>query len=485
MKKLPAFEVDKKGLEKILARRGKEFAVLELVQNAFDENVTKVSVTIMAVPKSRGYHLISVTDDSPEGFADLSHAYTLFAESKKKSNATLRGRFNIGEKLVLACCRKAYIITTTGTVTWDGDVRSHSTAHTRVGSVFSGEFRMTREEASASLKALDLLIVPEHIELEVNGKIAFKDSPIHTFTATLPTEIADEEGFLRRTKRTTEIELYHPMHDEDRPHLYELGIPVVETDMPFRVNIMQKVPLNTDRDNVTPAYMKTIKALVLSEAHERISKESARGAWVNEALETGKVDYEAVDTILTARYGENRVVRDPSDPEANKLAASKGFNIIEPRSFNSKQWETIRNSKAVLPAGQVTPSPKPYSDEGDPITALDPDEWTKGMYRFADWATEIVAAALNVRLKLTIVRQKNWAVAATWQNPSNLVINLNSVGERFFEDDPGARQLALLIHEMGHAYSGDHLSEEYHDGLCKLGAKLAEIAVRDPKIITG
>ena len=33
----PAFEVDRKGLAKLLARRGKHFAVLELPQNALDE----------------------------------------------------------------------------------------------------------------------------------------------------------------------------------------------------------------------------------------------------------------------------------------------------------------------------------------------------------------------------------------------------------------------------------------------------------------
>jgi len=39
MKQKPTFEVDKKGLAKILARRGIEFVVLELVQNALDEEL--------------------------------------------------------------------------------------------------------------------------------------------------------------------------------------------------------------------------------------------------------------------------------------------------------------------------------------------------------------------------------------------------------------------------------------------------------------
>jgi len=29
-----------------------------------------------------------------------------------------------------------------------------------------------------------------------------------------------------------------------------------------------------------------------------------------------------------------------------------------------------------------------------------------------------------------------------------------------------------MIHEFGHWYSGDHLSEKYYDGLTKIGAKL-------------
>jgi len=30
----------------------------------------------------------------------------------------------------------------------------------------------------------------------------------------------------------------------------------------------------------------------------------------------------------------------------------------------------------------------------------------------------------------------------------------------------------LIIHEFGHYYSGNHLSEEYYDGLCTVGARL-------------
>jgi hypothetical protein len=39
-------DVDMDGLRKVLERSGKELALYELVQNAWDENVTKVEVTL-------------------------------------------------------------------------------------------------------------------------------------------------------------------------------------------------------------------------------------------------------------------------------------------------------------------------------------------------------------------------------------------------------------------------------------------------------
>jgi hypothetical protein len=114
---LPAFEVSKVGLGKLLARRGgKTRAVAELIQNSWDEAVTRVSVDLTPVAGRRQTHRLVVEDDAPGGFADLSHAYTLFAESVKKNDPTRRGRFNLGEKMVVALCSEAEISSVTGTI---------------------------------------------------------------------------------------------------------------------------------------------------------------------------------------------------------------------------------------------------------------------------------------------------------------------------------------------------------------------------------
>ena len=85
------FEVDKQGLAKILQRKGKQFALFELIQNCWDEpGVNRVSASLEY--QGRNKTRLVVEDDAPEGFKDLSHAFTLFAESAKKANPRQRGR---------------------------------------------------------------------------------------------------------------------------------------------------------------------------------------------------------------------------------------------------------------------------------------------------------------------------------------------------------------------------------------------------------
>jgi DNA topoisomerase VI subunit B len=136
------FEVDKAGLAKILARKGLESAVFELIQNAWDEDgVTTVKVSLESIGHGRAR--LRVEDDAPAGFSDLSHAFTLFAESKKKANPEKRGRFNLGEKLVLAICSEAKIVTTSGLVLDDGRVCAWGVA---VAGIFSMEVKIEPNE---------------------------------------------------------------------------------------------------------------------------------------------------------------------------------------------------------------------------------------------------------------------------------------------------------------------------------------------------
>src|SRR5215510_3469457 len=113
------FDVDRSGLGKQAEQHSRGRLIGELVQNGLDEaGVTQIAVSLALVP-GRPLADLTVEDDSPEGFRDLSHAYTLYAESYKRENPEQRGQFNLGEKMVLAVCESASISTTKGTIVFD------------------------------------------------------------------------------------------------------------------------------------------------------------------------------------------------------------------------------------------------------------------------------------------------------------------------------------------------------------------------------
>src|SRR3954469_24018063 len=162
------FEVDKEGLRKLLAKRGAGFALFELTQNSWDEDATRVDVSMgwLRSPEADapGLAFIQVQDDDPEGFTDLAHAYTLFAESEKKADAEKRGRFNLGEKLVIAVCERAVISTTTGTIHVDEAGRVETDEKRKVGSSFYGELEMTRAEFEEAEADVARLLPPAGVE---------------------------------------------------------------------------------------------------------------------------------------------------------------------------------------------------------------------------------------------------------------------------------------------------------------------------------
>jgi hypothetical protein len=224
------FDVDRTGLGKQAEQHGKGRLVGELIQNALDEEgVTRIDVTLALVP-GRPLADLTVEDDSPEGFRDLAHAYTLFAESYKRSNPEQRGQYNFGEKLVLAVCESASISTTKGTVIFDPtDGRTEKPRQKRErGSVFQGRIKMTREEHPEVLDYLRSLLLPDHVAVTLNGERLSSRKPIHSFEASLETPVADQEGVMRMRVRKTTVSIYEPLPGET-PSLYEMGLPIVET----------------------------------------------------------------------------------------------------------------------------------------------------------------------------------------------------------------------------------------------------------------
>jgi hypothetical protein len=479
------FNVDKAGLAKLLEKKGKSFAVYELIQNAWDTDTKSVTVWLKKIP-GRPAAELEVRDDDPDGFLDMSHAYTLFAESCKKDNPTKRGRFNLGEKLVLALCRSATIRSTKGSVHFKEDgTRTTSGSRTTAGSVFEAEIKMTEPEFNQTCEEIQKLIPPTGITTMFNG-VRLTDRPvIAEFEAALPTIRADEEGNLTRTTRRTTVRVFEVMPLEEAS-IYEMGIPVVATGDRYHLDVQQKVPINLDRDNVPPGYLRQLRALALNCTVKLLTKEEATAPWVTDAMHHPDIAPEAVETVLTGRFGTKRAAYDPNDPEANNRLVSEGYTIVHGGTFGKEAWENIRNATALRPSGDIRPTPKPWSDDpnADPAEYIPEEEWTGGMREVADLAERLAQRLMDRHLNVVFVKRMMGNTAACYGH-GGLTFSVQRLGKAWFTDwrDHLEGVLDLLIHEFGHEYESNHLSDGYNRALSRLGGKLAALVLQDPKVI--
>lgn len=471
MTKAPWFDVDRKGLAEVVERRGgKAWLLQELISNAWDEpGVTTVSVQLVPEPGKPQVTII-VEDDAPDGFADLRHAWTLFAPSRKRVNAEARGRFNLGEKLVLALCAEASIETTTGGVMFDHRGRTAMRTKRERGSVFTGLVRMTREELEQARRDLRRLLPPTSIVTTIDGERLSDRVPLTTWSECLWTEIADPEspdGTLCRRLRTAEVRVFRPLEGEP-PTLYELGIPVVDmAGDTLHVDVRQKVPLNLERDNVTPSYLRDIRSAVLNHAREFLDAGAKASAWVSDAMGALSTSPAAIEDVLTARFGAKRVSADPNDHEANQRAVAAGYAVIHGGSLSSDTWQNARAHNLITSAGKLFPTPKPFVDGAPALNTVDPatcDEYTRrmlGLYH------HLGRLAFGRPIAIVVADDPGWGYRACWeQGRYRMVINLAKL-EDGHRHDEGAI-VALAMHEFAHEQGG-HLDDSYHEELCRLG----------------
>jgi hypothetical protein len=113
----------------------------------------------------------------------------LYAPSKRKGDAELRGRFNVGEKLGLALCESAEIISTRGGVRFDDDGRHSLRTKREFGSSFTATIRFTQTNIAECEAAVRSLIVPSMVTTTRSSS-----RPTSSSRVALRSEWADHRG---------------------------------------------------------------------------------------------------------------------------------------------------------------------------------------------------------------------------------------------------------------------------------------------------
>lgn len=230
---LPWVEVNLPGLRQILVQKGVDRVLLEAVTNALDTDGFEVSIEIQSLGERR-YRFV-VTDDDPNGFADLRDSYMLFARSKRRGEHLKSGRFGAGEKELLSVCfenGEVALISTKGCIRWDAEGRHEdSSTKTSVGTVLEATFVARKKDIAGFVKLMRQLIVREgrRVSFVYDGEQIDIPSrrPLFSFEEPLPSVMEDEQtGSLRHCTKRCVVAAYEVLEGE-KPYLFELGIPVV------------------------------------------------------------------------------------------------------------------------------------------------------------------------------------------------------------------------------------------------------------------
>jgi len=473
-------EVDKNGLKQTLKRKGISWAILELAQNSWDEDSTRVDISL--TKPLNGKSTLICKDNAPNGYADLNTSFVMFAPSYKKADAEKRGRFNIGEKLVLALCHEASITSTSGQVLFEANGKRRMTKEkTKAGSEFRGVLEVTPEEYADAAKVVSQILCP--IPTYFNGKEIVSRKPLRKFKAVLPTEIADKQGVPRKRDRNTEIRIYKVL-DGEIATIYEKGLPIVELagGIKWHVDVQQKVPLSYDRDNITPAYARDVYTVVLKEMVDYVETVAEAAApWVRTAVgNTEAIDKETVDKVMTKRYGDKRAAVDPSDKGSKNEAASKGYTVVHGGSLTKEEWNSIKTFKSMPTTKEVAPTDYHCAI---PAKVFKPAEYTPAMKAYEKLIKVLSPILIDHKATVSFIDDSDigfQGCTKRWKADSyNFEVNL-----AFHEIDDPQQNYELLLHEMAHhrEQSNDHLNHAFYEALNELGAKLAQVALERPEL---
>ncbi len=460
------FEVNTEGMRQLHRNREPYQLVKELVQNVFDEEVTVCRVEI--IPEIEGTR-VTVEDDGP-GFRDVRDAYTLMGDTPKRLDPERRGRFNMGEKEIISVAVSAEVKTAGHTVEFPAEGGRRVAANRRKrGTRVSLLMPWDREKSAELAERLTHFRPPEGIAMTVNGVPVSRAPELRVHQAVLETVIQDAPGEpMRPTRRKTAMHVLAPNRD-GQAWILEMGIPIQPVDMIYSVDVMQKVPMPPNRDTVSENYLKRIYAETLNAMNDEMPDREFSEQWVRSGMEHRAIEKESVERVIQKRYGD-RVVSWSSNPDSNMRAIDAGYEVIHPRSASREEMKNMRDLGGLQSANQLFP--RQPSTELDltpiPLHTLETD--------FIRWVQETAALA-GKKVTTRFVNDPRTDVAAcctmNTQNPE-MLLNRYHLDDEFLRGR-GARQLELVIHELGHADSDGRMSHgpEWGEGCCRVAGLIA------------
>lgn len=459
-------DVDKEGLKELYSAKPFWRLVAELIQNAWDETISKCDVKLKYLGYSKAK--LTVEDDCPTGFNNLKDAYTLFGSTRKRGDPTQRGRFNIGEKLVIVQSKSAMILTTKGGIEFaENGKRKRLRRRREAGSVFTGEFKLSRKDVDETLVKLRMLIPPKEKETYINGVLLSWEDPHIKHKTKLKTEIW-ENGILTRPSRDTTLQIYKTSGEG---WLYEMGIPVCELTCPYHVNVMQKIPLTTERDNVPQYYFEDIYAEVLNATIDELEVDNASEDWVRQGVGDDRSTDKAAKGVMNKRW-DKPIIASPTDPQSITEAKQKERDILYSRSLSRKERERFKKV-GLKTTRDVYPSPI----GGVPEHV----EYTPMMEAMVKFTKALGERLLGHKVGAEVM---SWVSEVRATYSGTVTFNLYALHKSFFEQGICPNTIGLILHELAHDCHEDsrnHIGMVYMFSLQGIASKCVQLAYEEPE----
>ncbi len=238
----------------------------ELLANSLDAGAT--AVTIKCNPSEgtkrdkAGLRAYDFACEDNGGGCENPEILRTVGSSTSDLHPRTRGRFGQGLIDVVAACERAEIRTLRHRLRFNGTGCEVSTVRGDPirGSVVEGILRHDGDGNEELADYFRSVILPANIRLTFNGGEIEHRQAMRTIEGLklLTVSYKPEETRWARFSRITAVEVLPQW--SDNPMIYELGIPVdrMPWSLPFNVNVLQKTPLDVERDMLPKTYKRSL-----------------------------------------------------------------------------------------------------------------------------------------------------------------------------------------------------------------------------------
>lgn len=454
----PWFEISNAGWRARAHARPLGRLLLEAVQNAFDECAKLVTVQI----RPEG---IVVEDDAAEGFTDERLVYTVFL-SDKPDTPTRRGRLGRGLKELIASMDRAEVRTVGSTIVFDEEGRHTSSNRRKRGTRLVLQRPFEDAELKEAVSTLKACIPPRGVTLRVDGSRVRRPSRILALGSVELESVVIDAGIERRVLAATTVSVYAPRRNEE-PTVYEMGIPVQKWDVPWHVDVGQRVPVSEGRDQLPDDFRLCLKGTLLEAMiHNYMEPRDLRAEWVHDAVANWPVRTGVLDAYVSRVFPRGAVLQ--GSKAATDRAAQLGAHIIEASSMP-------RGTFAAL--GRVLETADEYTRRrdrefgGDPV---EPDEVQKCFAASVIWlARELTGQRLTVGFFASDPAESGLMEDAV-TDVANRHVRFNVRAGLRFDDLLEPRTFGVVLHELAHQGTPLH-DRRFIDRLQELAGAAARL----------